>query len=410
MRRAVITGLGAVTPVGNDVPSTWDSLISGRSGIDFISRFDADDYPVNIAAEVKDFDPTVAMGSKEVRKTGLDVHYGVAAAMEAWEDSGMGVNDPSRVGVMIGSAVGGLPQVLEQQKVLEERGRERVSPHWLPNMLVDTTTSHVATQLGIRGVNYAIVSACASGTVAIGEAAEVVRRDAADAILAGGTESAIVPLILAGFCAMRALVDGRDDPAAASRPFDATRAGFVMAEGAAVVMVEELEHARARGAKIYCEVLGYGASNDAYHVATPHPGSRGVIAMMQAALKRSTVKPSEIDYINAHGTSTPYNDSAETLAIKKVFGDHAHRLAVSSNKSMIGHLFGAAGAIEALATALTVHQGVIPPTINYRVPDPECDLDYVPNEARETTVDVALSNSMGLGGHNGCLILGKVDR
>ena len=410
MRRAVITGLGAVTPVGNDVPSTWDSLISGRSGIDFISRFDADDYPVNIAAEVKDFDPTVAMGSKEVRKTGLDVHYGVGAAMEAWEDSGMGENDPSRVGVMIGSAVGGLPQVLEQQKVLEERGRERVSPHWLPNMLVDTTTSHVATQLGIRGVNYAIVSACASGTVAIGEAAEVIRRDAADAILAGGTESAIVPLILAGFCAMRALVDGRDDPAAASRPFDATRAGFVMAEGAAVVMVEELEHARARGAKIYCEVLGYGASNDAYHVATPHPGSRGVIAMMEAALKRSTAEPSEIDYINAHGTSTPYNDSAETLAIKEVFGDHAYRLAVSSNKSMIGHLFGAAGAIEALATVLTVHHGVIPPTINYRVPDPECDLDYVPNEAREATVDVALSNSMGLGGHNGCLILGKVDR
>jgi 3-oxoacyl-[acyl-carrier-protein] synthase II len=410
MRRAVITGLGAVTPVGNDVPSTWDSLISGRSGIEVISRFDADEFPVNIAAEVKGFDASVAMPAKEVRKTGLDVHYGVAAAMEAWEDSGMGENDPSRVGVMIGSAVGGLPQVLEQQKVLEERGRDRVSPHWLPNMLVDTTTSHVATQLGIRGVNYAIVSACASGTVAIGEAAEVIRRDAADAILAGGTESAIVPLILAGFCAMRALVDGRDDPAAASRPFDATRAGFVMAEGAAVLMVEELEHARARGAEIYCEVLGYGASNDAYHVATPHPESRGVIAMMEAALRRSTVEPSEIDYINAHGTSTPYNDSAETLAIKEVFGDHAYRLAVSSNKSMFGHLFGAAGAVEALATALTVHHGVIPPTINYRVPDPECDLDYVPNEARETAVDVALSNSMGLGGHNGCLILGKVDR
>ena len=410
MRRAVITGLGAVTPVGNDVPSTWDSLISGRSGIDVISRFDADEFPVNIAAEVKGFDPTVAMSPKEVRKTGLDVHYGVAAAMEAWQDSGMGENDPSRIGVMIGSAVGGLPQVLEQQKVLEERGRERVSPHWLPNMLVDTTTSHVATQLGIRGVNYAIVSACASGTVAIGEAAEVIRRGAADAILAGGTESAIVPLILAGFCAMRALVDGRDDPAAASRPFDATRAGFVMAEGAAVVMVEELEHARARGATIYCEVLGYGASNDAYHIATPHPGSRGVIEMMEAALRRSAVEPAEVDYINAHGTSTPYNDSAETLAIKEVFGEHAYELAVSSNKSMIGHMFGAAGAIEALATVLTVHHGVIPPTINYRVPDPECDLDYVPNEAREATVDVALSNSMGLGGHNGCLLLGKADR
>ena len=324
MRRAVITGLGAVTPVGNDVPTTWANLVAGVSGVDVISNFDASEYPVNIAAQVKDFDSTLAMSVKEARKTGPNVHFGVSAAMEAARDSGLEDIDPSRAGVIIGSAVGGLPQVLEQQKVLEERGRERVSPHWLPNMLVDTTTSHVATQLGWRGANYAIVSACASGTHTIGDAAEVVKRGQADAILAGGTESAIVPLILAGFCSMRALADGRDDPAAASRPFDATRSGFVMAEGAAVVMVEELEHALQRDAKIYCEVAGYGASNDAYHVATPHPESVGVIEMMRAALDASGLVPEEVDYINAHGTSTPYNDSAETLAIKTVFGGHAY--------------------------------------------------------------------------------------
>jgi 3-oxoacyl-[acyl-carrier-protein] synthase II len=409
MRRAVITGLGAVTPVGIDVPTTWSNLVAGNSGVVEITRFDASDYPVSIAAEVKGFEPTLAMPAKEVRKTGPDVHYGVAAAMEAARDAGIGEVDPSRAGVIIGSAVGGLPQVLDQQKVLEERGRERVSPHWLPNMLVDTTTSHVATQLGWRGVNYAVVSACASGSHAIGDAAEVIKRGQADAILAGGTESAIVPLILAGFCSMRALADGGDDPAGASRPFDATRSGFVMAEGAAVVMVEELEHAQRRGARIYCEVAGYGASNDAFHVATPHPESIGVIEMMRAALHRSGVRPEEVDYINAHGTSTPYNDAAETLAIKTVFGDHAYRLAVSSIKSMVGHLFGAAGAIEALATVLTIHHGVIPPTINYRHPDPACDLDYVPNEAREADVRVALSNSMGLGGHNGCVILKRFE-
>jgi 3-oxoacyl-[acyl-carrier-protein] synthase II len=409
MRRAVITGLGAVTPVGNDVATTWANLVAGVSGVDVISRFDADEFPVNIAAEVKGFDPTAAMPVKEVRKTGLDVQYGVAAAIEAARDAEYEVTEPSRAGVIIGSAVGGLPQILEQQKVLETRGRERVSPHWLPNMLVDSTTSHVATQLGMRGVNYAIVSACASGSHAIGDAALVIRRGQADAVLAGGTESAIVPLILAGFCSMRALADGREDPTAASRPFDATRSGFVMAEGAAVVMVEDMEHALRRGARIYCEVIGYGASNDAYHVATPHPESVGVIEMMRAALGSAGISPHDIDYINAHGTSTPYNDAAETLAIKTVFGDHASRLAVSSIKSMIGHLFGAAGAIEALATALTIHHGVIPPTINYRHPDPECDLDYVPNVAREADVKVALSNSMGLGGHNGCVILKKFD-
>jgi 3-oxoacyl-[acyl-carrier-protein] synthase II len=409
MRRAVITGLGAVSPVGNDVASTWESLVAGRSGVDVITQFDADGYPVNIAAEVKGFDPAAAMSSKEVRRTGRDVHLAVAAALEAVHDAGFEVGEPERTGVIIGSAVGGLPYTLDQQRVLVERGPDRVSPQWLPNMLIDTATSHVATMLGARGLNYAVVSACATGSHAIGEAAEVIGRGSADAVLAGGTESAIVPLILAGFCAMRALVDGRGDPAGASRPFDATRAGFVMAEGAAVVLVEELEQARARGARVYCEVAGYGASNDAYHVATPHPEAIGVIEMMRGALARAGITADEVDYVNAHGTSTPYNDLAETRALKAVFGEHAYELAISSTKSMVGHMFGAAGAVEALSTALTIFHGVIPPTINLHHPDPECDLDYVPNEARRQDVRVGLSNSMGLGGHNGCLILRRFE-
>jgi 3-oxoacyl-[acyl-carrier-protein] synthase II len=409
MRRAVITGMGAVTPVGNDVPTSWESLVAGRSGVDEITLFDASDFPVSIAAEIKGFEAADHMPLKEARKVGRDVHVGYAAAMEAIRDADYRVEDPARTGVIIGSAVGGLPYILAQHTALLERGPGRVSPHWLPNTLVDTTTSHVATAIGARGVNYAMVSACASGAHAIGDAAEVIGRGQADAILAGGTESAMVPLILAGFCAMRALVDGRGDPAGASRPFDATRAGFVMAEGAGVVLVEELERARRREARIYCEVVGYGASNDAYHVATPHPDSIGVIEMMRGALERAGLGPDEIDYVNAHGTSTPYNDRAETHAIKEVFGDHAYRMAVSSNKSMIGHLFGAAGAVEAIATALTIYHGVIPPTINLHHPDPDCDLDYVPNEARQADVRVALSNSMGLGGHNGCVILRRYE-
>ncbi len=409
MRRAVITGMGAVTPVGNDLAETWQNLVAGRSGVAEITLFDAAEFPVRIAAEVKGFEATEHMPARDARKVARDVHFGYAAAMEAMRDAGYAVEDPARTGVIIGSAVGGLPYALEQHRLLLERGPGRVSPHWLANTLVDTTTSHVATALGARGVNYAVVSACASGAHSIGDAAEVIGRGQADAILAGGTESAMVPLILAGFCAMRALADGGDDPTLASRPFDATRSGFVMAEGAGVVLVEELEHARARGARIYCEVIGYGASNDAYHVATPHPESFGVIEMMRSALERAGVAPEEVDYVNAHGTSTPYNDKAETLAIKEVFGEHAYRLAVSSTKSMIGHLFGAAGAVETIATALAIHHGVIPPTINYRHPDPDCDLDYVPNEARRSDVRVALSNSMGLGGHNGCVILRRYE-
>ncbi len=408
MRRAVITGLGAVTPVGNDVPTSWANLVAGKSGITRITRFDTEPYPVDIAGEVKEFDPAVAMGPKEIRRTGRDVHLGMAAATEAIADAELKVDAPGRTGVILGSCVGGMEYTLEQQHVLDERGPTRVSPHWIANMLPDTTSSHVATAIGARGVNYAIVGACATGTNAVGDAAEVIKRDQADVIIAGGTEAVLMPVVLAGFCAMRALANG-GEPERASRPFDANRSGFVLAEGAAALVVEELEHARARGAEIYCEVVGYGVSNDAYHVATPHPDSIGVIEMMRAALERSGIAPEEIDYINAHGTGTPYNDPAETRAIKTVFGDHAYKLAVSSIKSMTGHSFGAAGAIEAVATALTIHNGVIPPTINLDTPDPECDLDYVPHTARETTVRTAVSNSMGLGGHNGCIILRALD-
>jgi len=291
--------------------------------------------------------------------------------------------------------------------VFGERGPDRVSPFFIPSVLVDTASGQVAIQLGLTGPNYAPVSACATGSTAVGEAAALVARGQADVVLAGGTEAAIIPLILAGFCAMRGLVAEDEDPTRASRPFDATRAGFVMGEGACVLVLEELETARARGATVYAEVLGYGASNDAHHLAQPEPEATGVAGMIRAALERAGVEPERVGYVNAHGTSTPQGDLAETRALKQVFGEHAHRLAVSSTKSVTGHCFGAAGAVEAMFTALALHEGVLPPTINYRTPDPECDLDYVPNEARRTQVDVALSNAMGLGGHNACVLLGR---
>ncbi|MBD0349327.1 MAG: beta-ketoacyl-ACP synthase II, partial [Thermoleophilia bacterium] len=330
-----------------------------------------------------------------------------AAATEARDDAGVNGVDPARVGVVFGTAIGGFLGIMEQHEVLRERGPDRVSPHFLPNVLVDSASGQLAISLGIRGPNYAVVSACATGSHAVGEAAELIRRGDVDAVLAGGTEACMHPLILAGFCAMRGLVAEDEHPPRASRPFDATRAGFVMGEGACVLVLEELDAARARGATVYAEVLGYGASNDAYHMAAPDPDSVGVSEMMRAALGRAGVEPQHVDYINAHGTSTPLGDAAETRAIKDVFGDHAYRLAVSSTKSVMGHCFGAAGAIEAMMCALAIHHGVIPPTINYETPDPECDLDYVPNEAREARVGVALSNAMGLGGHNGCVLLGR---
>ena len=409
MKRVVVTGLGAVTPLGNDVPTTWRAAVAGESGIDFIRSFDASGFPVRIAAEVKDFDPSGVASPKEVRKLDRNVLLALAAAKEAVEDARLDGFDPARIGIVFGSAIGGFIGIMEQSEVLRERGPERVSPNFLPNVLVDSASGQLAISLGIRGPNYAVVSACATGSHAIGEAAELVRRGDADAVLAGGTEACMHPLILAGFCAMRGLVAEDEDPPRASRPFDATRAGFVMGEGACVLIVEELEAARARGAPIYAEVLGYGASNDAHHMAQPDPESVGVGEMMRAALRRAEVEPSRVGYINAHGTSTPLGDAAETKAIKDVFGEHAYRMAVSSTKSVMGHCFGAAGAIEGMMCVLALRDGKLPPTINYEHPDPTCDLDYVPNEAREAQVEVALSNAMGLGGHNGCVLFGRVD-
>ena len=409
MRRVAITGMGAVTPVGNDVSSTWDAVVAGRSGVDFIQAFDADEYPVRIAGEVKDFDPTGLAPPKEARRLDRSILFALSASKEALADAGVNGYEPDRVGVVLGSGIGGFNELMRQYDVLRERGPDRVSPSFLPNVLVDSASGHVAIQLGIRGPNYAVVSACATGSHSIGEGADLVRNGQADAVLAGGTEGCIHPLILAGFCSMRGLVAEDEDPAVASRPFDSTRAGFVMSEGAGVVVLEELESARARGATVYAEVLGHGASNDAYHMAAPDPDSKGVVEMMRQALERAQVEPSRVGYINAHGTSTPLGDAAETRAIKEVFADHAYELGVSSTKSQMGHLFGAAGAVEAIVSALAIHRGVLPPTINYNNPDPECDLDYVPNEAREARVDVALSNAMGLGGHNGCVLLGRVD-
>jgi 3-oxoacyl-[acyl-carrier-protein] synthase II len=404
-----VTGLGAVTPLGNDWRTTWDAAVAGRSGIDFIQAFDASDFPVRVAAEVKDFDATAIAGPKEARRLDRNVLLAIAAAAEGWADAGLdGTYEPARVGVLFGTAIGGIIGIVEQLQILLERGPDRVSPYFIPSVLPDTASGQIALQLGLRGPNYAPVSACATGSTAVGEAAEVIRRGDADAVLAGGGEACITPVILAGFCAMRGLAAEDEYPPRASRPFDATRAGFVMGEGACVLVLEELEGARARGAHIYAEVLGYGASNDAYHLAAPDPEAVGVAEMMEAALRRAELEPERVGYINAHGTSTPLGDAAETRAIKDVFGDHAYKLAISSTKSELGHCFGAAGAIEAMMCVLALQEGVLPPTINYEVPDPECDLDYVPNEARRVQVDVALSNAMGLGGHNGCVLFGRV--
>jgi 3-oxoacyl-[acyl-carrier-protein] synthase II len=408
VHRVAVTGIGAVTPLGNGARATWQGAVAGRSGVGFIEAFDASGYPVRIASEVKGFEPDSVVGPKEARRLERNVVLAVAAAREAWADAGVEGVDPARAGILVGSAIGGVVGVLEQHEVLQQRGHTRVSPWFIPNVLVDSASGQIAIDLGLRGPNYAPVSACATGSHAVGEGAQLIRRGDADVVLAGGTEACIHPLILAGFCAMRGLVAEEEDPTLASRPFDATRAGFVMGEGACVLLLEELGRAHARGARVYAEVLGYGTSNDAHHMAQPDPESVGVEEMMRAALIRAGVEPERVGYINAHGTSTPQGDLAETKAIKTVFGSHAYELAVSSTKSVLGHLFGAAGAVEAMMCVLALHEGLLPPTINYRSPDPECDLDYVPNEARRAQVEVALSNAMGLGGHNACVLLGRV--
>jgi 3-oxoacyl-[acyl-carrier-protein] synthase II len=410
VKRIAVTGLGAVTPLGNDAPSSWQAAVEGRSGIDFIRSYDASEQAVRIGAEVKDFDPAGLASPKEIRKLDRFVLFALSAAREAVDDAKLdGAYDRGRVGILFGSAIGGFLGIMEQAEVLRTRGPTRVTPTFIPSVLVDAASGQLAISLGFRGPNYAPVSACATGSHAIGEAAELIRRGDADAVLAGGAEACIHPLIYAGFSAMRGLVSEEESPSRASRPFDATRAGFVVGEGAGVVVLEDLEAAERRGARVYAEILSYGASNDAHHMAQPDPDSVGVSEMMHRALDRAGIEPEQVDYINAHGTSTPLGDLAETNAIKDVFGAHAYKLAVSSTKSVTGHCFGAAGAIEAIMCVRAVYDSVLPPTMNYEHPDPECDLDYVPNKARETRVGVALSNAMGLGGHNGCVLVGRVD-
>ena len=407
MKRVAVTGVGAVTPLGVDVPSTWRAALAGESGIDWITAFDPSEFPIRIAGEIKGFDATTVASAKEARKLERCVLIALGSSREALADAGLADFDPDRVGIIFGSAIGGLNGICEQHDILRERGWDRIAPSFIPNVLVDTPSGQIAISLGMKGPNYAVVSACATGSHAIGEAAELIKRGDADVMIAGGTESCIHPLILGGFTAMRGLVAEDEYPARASRPFDATRAGFVMSEGAGAVLLEDWDYAERRGATIYSEVLGYGASNDAHNLAQPEPEATGVATMIRRALERSGVAPERVGYVNAHGTATPLGDAAETKALKDVFGNHAYRLAVSSTKSMMGHTFGAAGAIEAIMCILALRDGLLPPTINLHAPDPECDLDYVPNEAREAQVDVALSNAMGLGGHNGCVLFGR---
>ena len=422
-RRAVVTGLGIVSPVGIGSEATWDALVSGRSGIDDITLFDASPFDVRVAGEVKGFDATAYMEAKDARRHDRNTHFAVAATGEALRDAGLlgdngavnGDVDADRFGMVFGTAIGGIGMMLDGHQTLLERGPRRVSPFMLPHMLPDSASGQVSIQYGIRGHNMAVVSACATGGHAIGEAMEAIVRGQADIMLGAGTEAPLLPLAFAGFGQMRALGTptdpdtGEHNPAIASRPFDATRDGFVVSEGSAVLVIEELGHALARGARPIAEVVGYGSSADAYDMAAPADRGEGAQRAMRAAMARAGIEPEEVDYINAHGTSTPLNDRYETMAIRDVFGEHADRLAVSSTKSMLGHAMGASGAIEAYVCARVISTGCIPPTINYRHPDPELTLDYVPNEARAADVRVALSNSMGLGGHNSSVILRRYE-
>ncbi len=407
MRRVVVTGLGAVTPIGNNVKDFWNNLINGVSGIDVIKRFNPVEIglPVIIAGEVKNLNPEKFLDSKELKRMSDFVKFAVIAAKEAIEDSGLELDkiDLNRAGVIVGTGIGGLRDIEEQQKVVMEKGVKRVSPFFIPSGISNMAAGYISIEFGFKGPNSCVVTACATGTHSIGDAFKIIQRGNADIMIAGGTESAITPLGIAGFANMKALSTRNEEPTKASRPFDAERDGFVMGEGAGILVLEELEHAKKRGAKIYAEVVGYGLTGDAYHITAPCADADGGKRVIQMALKDGKITPEEVDYINAHGTSTPLNDKIETLAIKEVFKDHAYKIKISSNKSMIGHLLGAAGAVEAVATVLTIKNKIIPPTINLEQKDPDCDLDYVPNKPIEYNVKVAISNSFGFGGTNGCL-------
>ncbi|MGD0059198.1 MAG: beta-ketoacyl-ACP synthase II [Verrucomicrobiia bacterium] len=406
-RRVVITGIGVLTPLGSELEVFWQNLLAGKSGIAPVTRFDTTAYDCKIGGEVKDFKPEEFMPIKETRRTDRFTQYAIGAAKKAIADAGVDVakGDPNRVGVLIGSGIGGMETIEDQVGTLIRRGPGRVSPFMIPMLIVNMASGYVSMLVGAKGPNLAVVSACATATHALGEAARAIVHNDADIMIAGGTEAAITQMGYAGFCAMKAMSTRNDEPERASRPFDAQRDGFVMGEGAGVCILEALEHARKRHAKIYAEVAGYGITGDAYHMSAPAPEGEGAARSMAMALRHAALNPEDIDYINAHGTSTPVGDKCETQAIKTVFGTHAKKLAVSSTKSMTGHLLGAAGAVETAVCALAIRDGMIPPTINYENPDPECDLDYVPNKARQTNVRACMNNSLGFGGHNATLIV-----
>jgi 3-oxoacyl-[acyl-carrier-protein] synthase II len=416
-RRVVVTGAGAVTPLGNTAEELWAGLTSARSGIGPITKFDASErddaghyrYETRIAGEVRDFDPLRFIDKKEARRLDPFLTYAIAASVMAVADAGLDVGKVAghRFGVLIGSGIGGIQTLLEGERVRLEKGPERVSPFIIPMLIINMASGLVSMRFGAKGPNSAVVTACATGNHAIGDASKIIQRGDADVMIAGGAEAIILPLTIAGFCTMKAMSTRNDEPAKASRPFDAGRDGFVPSEGAGIVVLEALEHAQARDARIYAEVLGYGMTADAHHMTAPDPDGDGASRAMTAALHDAGLEASEVGYINAHGTSTPYNDRFETLAIKRVFGEHARRIPVSSTKSMTGHLLGAAGGVETIATVLALHHGLLPPTINYETPDPDCDLDYVPNQARKQDVEVALNNAFGFGGTNATLAFRK---
>jgi len=408
-RRVVVTGLGLITPLGIGVEESWSGLTAGKSGLGRITHFDASTFPVQIAGEVEGFDPEKYIEYKEIKKMDRFIHFAVAASTMAVEDSGLVITEENaeRAGVLIGSGIGGLPAIEHYHKALLEKGHRRVSPFFIPMLIINLASGQVSMKFGMKGPNSAVATACATGTHAIGDAFKIIQRGDADIMLAGGSESVITPLAIAGFAVMKALSTRNDEPQRASRPFDSERDGFVMGEGSGVVMLESLENAQKRGARIYAELVGYGMSSDAYHMTTPSPGGEGPARCMAAAVKDAAIRPEEVSYINAHGTSTKYNDEFETAGIKKVFGEHAYKIPVSSTKSMTGHLLGAAGGVEAIVCILSIQKGKIPPTINYENPDPECDLDYVPNTARDAEITYALSNSFGFGGTNACVLFKK---
>jgi 3-oxoacyl-[acyl-carrier-protein] synthase II len=411
-RRVVVTGVGGITPVGNDVATTWQALLAGKSGAGPITKFDATKFPVRFAAEVKGFDPVLFMDRKEAKRADAYTQYAVAAAVQAMQDAGFAEGngyDPNRTGVIIGSGIGGLRSFEEQHDVYKQRGPSKISPFFIPMFIADIAAGIVSMRFNAKGPNYATVSACATSAHAIGDAFRAIQYGDADIILSGGAEATVTPMAIGGFANMKALSERNDSPETASRPFDATRDGFVMGEGSGVVVLEELEHAQKRGGRIYAEVVGYGATGDAYHLTAPAPDGEGAQRAMRRAMQDAGLKPTDIQYINAHGTSTPANDLNETKAIKAVFGDEAKRLNVSSTKSATGHMLGAAGAVEFIFSAFAVREGRIPPTINYETPDPECDLNYTPNRAASREMTAALSNSFGFGGHNVTLAVRRFD-